>query len=277
LCSDPCQWVPREIGFDHELQATVTRFDPEVIEQETEPFAGQGIIILRSDGMNGGVIIGSGREVGAQQEVIPRLQQCRQSRQDFPGSKVGEDAEASQQSLCAGRGETCQMPGQIIRRGEIAEQSMASVGTKLLSCVGAGQQCERCADVDRDERDAVARIGQSFDEPTFLVGAPATQRDDLDVAGSQFLREIVEGAEVSVLAIVVAKGWRMGFVQAQPGPRLPTRLIMELRADPPDAERLDQFRLEAVRELARMNADGNKRLGHNHITDRAITWRDPCL
>ena len=109
--------------------------------------------------------------------------------------------------MCTGHGKVREVFCQIGGGSQITDQGMALVGMQTLGDLGAGDQRKWGTDVDGDERNPVAGLRQTFDEPTFFFGMSTTQSNDLDRAGLKPSGEVAEGAQVGVPAIVIAPGW----------------------------------------------------------------------
>lgn len=289
LSDDARQWIPGRIGLNDKLNVTVAGNNAEFVKQQTEPVAGQGIVVLRPDDVDCGVVIGAGAggKIGAEQQTIAWRKQRRQTRQDLFGTKVGNDTETGQEPLGAVRCQPGQVPGQIGSGGQITNHRMTTVDGKQPCQAIVSDQDKRNADVNGNQRHAIGGVGQAFDKPTFLFRGAATKRDNLDGARSEMLGHVMKRPQVGFPAIPIATGRGMSFVKALPCAGLFAGFVKELWIDPTETDRFDQVRPCPIRELAWMDVDMDEAVGHGRgcgwcdrlfrIPLRVSIWRGPCL
>jgi hypothetical protein len=95
--------------------------------EEEEPFAGERIVVLGEDGIQGSREIGVGGKISAQEELIVRCKERSQERQDLFRCEVGKDAEAGHEATGTGGVQAVEVTGQIGGGGEVTEHGVATV------------------------------------------------------------------------------------------------------------------------------------------------------
>ena len=249
--------------LDGKAQFAAGFFNSQIEQKRHQPVAGQIVVVLRQDFFDSGDVIGSRREIGAEQQEILSPDERRQPRQNFLRLEIGDYAEESDESH--GRDAALRRPvgaarqpyhfSQIVRRRQIADEWK----TIFLRHNGqrgfARDQNHRRADIAWRIKDFTAARFQQFQQPRVLLPAAAAEADDMNPLGPDFFRRSRKTLFVNHPAIRVVPRRRVSLMQRQPFLRLLDAVVVELVVHAPRAERFQQITTDSFWKLASVNRD----------------------
>ncbi len=151
--------------FDGEARRAVGAFDAEIEQEGKEPFAREFVVIERKHALDARGIIGSGGEIGAEEERIRRAQQRGEPGQDDFRFEVRNHAEKGDEPRGLGMDGRREDFGQILRRGEVADERMAIQRRQRGQDRGAGRQHHCDAHVGGRIGNLLAGLTEQLQQP----------------------------------------------------------------------------------------------------------------
>lgn len=211
---------------DAELDLIGVGFEAGVGEGGDEPLAGEGVVVAGEDFLEAGVVVGSGGEVGAEEESVVGAEKIGEEGEDLGGLEVGKHAEEGEEAAGRGGGERGVDAGGVIK---VEDDGVAGDGGKRVGDSLMGGEGEGEADVAGDVVGGGGLVVglELLEEGEVFLAAAAAEADELDGFVAEGFGDFSEGLTVGVEDGGIGAGGRMGFVKGEPAGGLLGGFVVE--------------------------------------------------